>query len=116
MGVERPVAAIPYAGAARAGGGGRAVVVVGVGVVVVGAYHRTHTCLGLKLLFLGNNGVGGTPPPAFWGIIKTKGYFWSFWVQILFSCFFVPILYYTGTLVCSTVLLHHPSADKNAPK
>ena len=30
--------------------------------------------------------------------------------------FCVPILYYTGTLVCSTVLLHHPRADKNTPK
>ena len=32
------------------------------------AYHRTHTCLRLRLLFLGNNGVGGTPPPAIWGV------------------------------------------------
>ena len=26
------------------------------------AYHRTHTCLGLRLFLLGNNGVGETPP------------------------------------------------------
>ena len=32
------------------------------------AYHRTHTCLGPRLLFLENNGVGGTPPPAIWGV------------------------------------------------
>ena len=46
------------------------------------------------------------PPPLLFGgcIIKTKGYFWSFWVQNLFSWFFraYTILYrYTGVQHCS---------------
>ena len=69
------------------------------------AYHRTQTCLRLRLLCLVTNGVGGTPPLLFGGcIIKTKGYFWSIWVQNLFSWFFraYTILYrYTGLQHCS---------------
>ena len=32
------------------------------------AYHRTHKCLGLRLLFLENNRVGETPLSYFGGV------------------------------------------------
>ena len=50
-----------------------------------------------------------TADPGTW-VLGLFGY------KTYFNGFFVPILYYTGTLVCSTVLLHHPRADKNTPK
>ena len=35
--------------------------------IIFQAYMYIYTCLRLRLLFLGNNGVGGTPPPCYLG-------------------------------------------------
>ena len=60
---------------------------------------------GRKQCIVGEQSGTRNPPLNFWGcIVKKKGFFWSFWVQNLFSWFFCAytIVYsYTGEQHCS---------------